>query len=152
VKLYLVRHGEPQPREKDPERRLTEQGRLDVAVIGRFLEQNGLVIPEIWHSEKARVRETAEIIAQAAGITRLLEKPGLAPLDPVAPVRGDILEREEDLLLVGHLPFLSRLANLLLDHPGAAPIFRFETGEIVGLERNGEDCWQVLFSISPGLL
>ncbi len=152
MKLYLVRHGEPQPKEKDPERRLTERGRLDVATIGRFLEQNGLFIPEIWHSEKARVRETAEIIAQAGGTSRLLEKSGLAPLDPVIPVRGDIIDRDEDLLLVGHLPFLSRLANLLLGCPDELQIFRFEPGEIVGLERNGEGCWQVLFSICPHLL
>ncbi|MFH1037652.1 MAG: phosphohistidine phosphatase SixA [PVC group bacterium] len=152
MKLYLVRHGEPQAMKKDPEQRLTKRGRLDVAVIGRFLEQNGLSIPEIWHSEKARVRETAEIIAQAAGITRLLERPGLAPLDPVGPVRADIIDREEDLLLVGHLPFLSRLANLLLGCPEESQIFRFKPGEVVGLEQNGDGSWQVLFSICPRLL
>ena len=101
MRLYLLRHGEPQPEEKDPQRRLTPRGRLDIATIGRFLEQNGLYIPEIWHSDKARVRETADIIAQAVGTTRLLEKSGLAPLDPVGPIRGDIINRKEDVMLVG---------------------------------------------------
>jgi phosphohistidine phosphatase len=152
VRLYLLRHGEPQPAGKDPERRLTRQGRLDIATIGRFLEQNELFVPEIWHSEKARVRETAEIIAQAVGTTRLLQKSGLAPLDPVEPIRGDIIDREEDVMLVGHLPFLPLLANLLLGVPSETEIFRFKTGEIACLERNGERYWRLLFSIYPRLL
>ena len=152
MRLYLLRHGEPQPKEKDPERRLTQRGRLDVATIGRFLGQNGLRVPEIWHSEKARVRETAEIIAQAVGSSRLLPKPGLAPLDPVDRIRDDIVEREEDVMLVGHLPFLSRLANLLLGCPIETTIFRFKAGEITCLERNGVGHWQVLFTVYPHLL
>ena len=152
MRLHLMRHGEPQAKKKDPERRLTRRGRLDVATIGRFLGQNGLTIPEIWHSEKARVRETAEIIAQAVGTARLLEKPGLAPNDPVGPIRGDINLRQEDVMLVGHLPFLSRLANQLLGGPIETQVFRFREGEIGCLERNGEGTWQVLFTIYPGLL
>jgi len=152
MKLYLLRHGEPQPKEKDPDRRLTPRGQLDIAVIGRFLEQNGLFVPEIWHSDKHRVRETAEIIGQAAGCSRLLKRADLAPNDPVGPVRAEIIGREEDLMLVGHLPFLPRLAGQLLGCPRENSIFRFETGEIVGLERNGEGLWQLLFAVSPRLL
>ena len=152
MRLYLLRHGEPQPEGKDPERRLTKRGRLDIATIGRFLEQNSLYIPEIWHSKKARVRETAEIVAQSIGTTRLLEKSGLAPLDPVGPIRGDIIAREDDVMLVGHLPFLPLLANLLLGVPTETEIFRFKPGEIACLERNGERYWRLLFSIYPRLL
>ncbi len=152
MKLYLLRHGEPQPESKDPERSLTARGQLDIAVIGRFLEQNDLFIPEIWHSEKHRVRQTAEIIGQATGCVSLLERPGLAPLDPVGPIRAEILGREEDLMLVGHLPFLPRMAELLLGCPRENSIFRFETGEIVCLERNDEGIWQLFFAICPRLL
>ena len=152
MKLYLLRHGEPQSGEQDPDRRLTPRGQLDIAVIGRFLEQNAIYVPEIWHSEKHRVRETAEIIAQAAGCTRLQERADLAPLDPVGPVRAEIIGREEDLMLVGHLPFLPRLAGQLLGCPRESSVFRFETGEIVGLERGSEGVWQLLFAVCPRLL
>ncbi len=152
MKLYLLRHGEPQPKEKDPDRRLTPRGQLDITSIGRFLEQNGLFIPEIWHSEKHRVRETAEIIAPAVGTERLLPRTGLAPLDPVEPIRAEMIGREEDLMLVGHLPFLGRLAGQLLGCSPENPIFRFETGEIICLERNDAGTWQLLFAICPRLL
>lgn len=152
MKLYLLRHGEPQPEEKDPDRRLTPRGQLDIAIIGRFLEQNEIFVPEIWHSAKHRVRETAEIIAQASGCTRLQERAEMAPLDPVGPVRAEIIGRGEDLMLVGHLPFLPRLAGQLLGCPRESPIFRFGTGEIVGLERDDAGIWQLLFAVSPRLL
>ena len=152
MKLYLLRHGEPQPKEKDPQRRLTPRGQLDIATIGRFLEQNEHFVPEIWHSNKNRVRETADIIGQAVGCARLLERPDLAPLDPVGPVRSEIIGREQDLMLVGHLPFLPLLAGQLLGCPRENSIFRFRTGEIVCLERDEEGLWQILFVIYPGLL
>lgn len=152
MKLYLLHHGEPQPASKDPERSLTHRGRLDITVIGRFLGQNDLFIPKIWHSNKHRVRQTAEIIAQAAGCTHLLERDDLAPLDPVGPVRAEIIGHEEDLMLVGHLPFLPRMTELLLGCPREDSIFRFETGELICLERNDEGIWHLLFAICPRLL
>ena len=152
MKLYLIRHGEPKPKEDDPGRGLTEKGRLDVVTVGHFLEQSSLIIPEIWYSTKARARQTAEIIAQALGTAELIEKDGLAPLDPVEPIRAEIINREEDLMLVGHLPFLVRLAGILLGLPIEKEIFRFRTAEIVGLERDEEGGWHILFTLFPRLL
>lgn len=152
MRLYLVQHGEAKSKEEDPKRRLTEQGRLDVASTGRFLEQAGLIIPEIWHSEKARARETAEIIGQALGTARLVQKAEMAPLDPVKPIRGAILNRKKDLMMVGHLPFLSHLANLLLGCPAESQVIGFRQGGIVCLERNKEGNWQVVFMVNPRLL
>ncbi len=152
MRLYMVRHGEPKPKEKDPERNLTEQGRLDVITIGHFLEQSSLIIPEIWYSTKARARQTAEIIAQSLGTVALIEKEGLGPLDRVEPVRGEISNREEDLMLVGHLPFLSRLASIILGLPIDKAVFPFRAAEIIGLERDEEGKWHLLFSLYPRLL
>lgn len=152
MRIYLVQHGEAESKEVDPERPLTEKGRLDVSEVAHFLGQSGLTVPEIWHGEKARARRTAEIIAQGLGITQLSQKPDLNPLDPVGPVREAILDREEDLMLVGHLPFLSHLANLLLACPTGSGLIGFRPGGVVCLERNQEGNWQVLFVINPALL
>lgn len=152
MRLYLVRHGEPQPKEKDPERRLTEKGRLDVSTIAQFLEHSSIIIPEIWCSDKARARETAEIIAHSLGTTELIQKKGLAPMDAIEPVRAEIIGREEDLMLVGHLPFLSRLASIMLGCQSDDRMFRFQGAEIVCLERSEDKDWHILFSIYPGIL
>ena len=152
MKLYLVQHGAARSKEEDPERTLTGQGRLDAASTGRFLGQGGVIIHEIWHSGKSRARETAEIFAQALGTPRVAEKPGLAPLDPVEPLRAALMGREEDLMVVGHLPFLSNLANLLLRFPLESQLLSFRQGGVVCLERNGDGDWKLLFMVCPRLL
>lgn len=152
MNLYLIRHGQPQPREEDPSQALTSQGRLDVATITRFLSQTGCSIREIWHSEKVRSQETAWIIGQALTAGRLVPKPGLAPLDSVDSIRAEIMDREDDLMIVGHLPFLSRLINLLLGAPLGLELVNFQTAGLVGMERNQEHIWKIKCAIYPLLL
>lgn len=152
MNLYLIRHGQPQPREKDPARPLTSQGRLDVETATRFLLQSGISVREIWHSEKARSRETAWIIGQALTASRLVSRPGLAPLDPVDSIRVEIMDREDDLMIVGHLPFLSRLINLLVGAPLNLELVDLQTGGLLGLARDRDNNWKISFAISPRLL
>ena len=152
MNLYLIRHGQSRPREEDPSQSLTSQGRLDVATTTRFLVQTGISVREIWHSEKARSRETAWIIGQALTAGRLVPKPGLSPLDPVDSIRAEIMDRGEDLMIVGHLPFLPRLINLLLGAPLGLKLVDFQTAALVGMERSTENVWKVKFAIYPRLL
>jgi len=152
MKLYLIRHGQPLSREADPTQPLTDQGRLDIATTTRFLVQTGISVREIWHSEKVRSRETAWIVGQALTASRLVSKPGLAPLDPVDSIRAEIMDREDDLMIVGHLPFLSSLLNLLLGTPLGLELVYFQTGGLVALERNRDNIWRIEFVIYPQLL
>ncbi len=152
MNLYLIRHGQARPRQEDPTQPLTSQGRLDVATTTRFLVQTGISVREIWHSEKARSRETAWIIGQALTASRLVSKPGLAPLDPVDSIRAEIMERGDDLLIVGHLPFLSRLINLLLGIALGRELVAFQTAALVGLGRDQQNIWKIRFAIYPRLL
>jgi len=64
MKIYLMQHGEAEDKNTNPERNLTDRGRLDVTRVANFLVNTGLTIPEIWHSEKNRARQTAEIVAR----------------------------------------------------------------------------------------
>ena len=152
MKLYLIRHGQPLSREADPTQPLTDQGRLDIATTTRFLVQTGISVREIWHSEKVRSRETAWIVGQALTASRLVSKPGLAPLDPVDSIRAEIMDREDDLMIVGHLPSLSSLLNLLLGTPLGLELVYFQTGGLVALERNRDNIWRIEFVIYPHLL
>jgi phosphohistidine phosphatase len=54
------------------------------------------------------------------------------------------------VMLVGHLPFLARLAGLLLSGDADNPIVRFRTGGIVCLTRD-EDRWQVAWILTPDM-
>jgi len=153
VRIYLVQHGEAKPKDEDPERPLTERGRADVARVAEFARQAGVEPAEIRHSGKLRAEQTAEILRQHLAPekgTRAVE--GLSPNDDVAPLAKELAAVNEPLMIVGHLPFLAKLAGLLLVGSPDASIVRFRMGGIVCLERDDEGRWSVAWMITPDLL
>jgi phosphohistidine phosphatase len=153
VRLYLVQHGQAKTEDEDPERPLTEQGVVDVArVAGDAVERLGVRAPRVVHSGKARARQTAEVWGGLldAGVE---EADALAPNDdPMTWVeRVDAEHRRgaaDDLVLVGHLPHLARLAGMLLTGDPDHPVVRFRQGGLVGLERT-DTGWVVALVLPP---
>jgi phosphohistidine phosphatase len=72
----------------------------------------------------------------------------LAPNDDPA-IWVERLEAEaDDLMLVGHLPHLGRLAGLLLTGASDHSVIRFRQGGLVVLERT-ETGWEVAVVLPP---
>lgn len=153
MKLYLVRHGEALPKHLDPERRLSPAGREAATRFGSFARHVGIQVAAIYHSRKARARQTAEIIAsQMVSQRGIIGKDGLLPDDPVEPLAKEIEASEEDLMIIGHLPFVARLTALLLIGDPERSILEFAAGGVVGLEREGSGAWRLRWLIIPELL
>ena len=153
MKLYLVQHGEAKSKDEDPDRHLTEKGLRDVESVAAFVKPLGLSAGAVWHSGKARARQTAEALGQAfTARDGVVEHAGLAPNDPVEPARDEIERVTEDLAIVGHLPFMSKLASLLIAGSGSAGVVAFRQGGVVCLERGGDGSWSVLWAVAPELL
>jgi phosphohistidine phosphatase len=156
MRLYLVQHGEAQPESVDPQRHLTERGRRDVEKVASFLRPLQLRVGTIWHSGKPRARQTADVLANSlASGAGTVERPGLAPNDPVEPVRDAVTKSQDDLVIVGHLPFFGRLAASLLTGGGTGDAVAFRYGGVVCLERQDDDAgggWKVAWMIVPDLL
>jgi phosphohistidine phosphatase len=132
--IYLLQHGEAVPEEIDPLRPLTEKGKRELKKTALDLKQEGAKIDEIWHSTKLRSRQSAEIISQILRIDKLIEKDGLKPKDPVAPVAALIRQSDKTLLIAGHLPFLAKLASLLKTGSEDKEVVAFKQGTAVKLE------------------
>ncbi len=153
MNLYLVQHGKALDKTVDPERPLAEEGVAEVEAVGAFLERLQLDVPEVWHSGKTRARQTAERLARhVAPRGNVIERTGLAPPDPVAPVR-DVLElREGDVMVVGHLPFMAKLAGLLLAGDESRQPVTFQMGGVVCLDRGPDQTWSVRWMLTPILV
>lgn len=150
--LYLVQHGAAQSEAEDPHRGLTEEGRRDVDRMAHSLAPLGLGLDRIEHSEKLRARQTAEILAallQPAGGTH--EIAGLAPKDDVEPVCARLKQESKNLMLVGHLPFLSHLASRLLGLDKGRSVVRFQMAGVVRLDREEAGRWEVRWVFPPEL-
>ncbi len=151
MRLYLVQHGEAVTKEIDPDRPLSEQGVNDVNKVSAFLA--GKCNPnQIQHSGKTRARQTAEILAQNLNpVEPVLETDGLKPNDDPAAWLPLFKMSDQDLMLVGHLPFMGKMVSLLLADNQAADLIRYRPGSVVCLERDGQD-WHLAWMIRPELL
>jgi 16S rRNA (cytidine1402-2'-O)-methyltransferase len=153
MKLYLIQHAEPKPKEQDPERGLSDKGRGDAERVAAFLKPLGIRVGAVWHSGKKRAAQTAEILANAVtSKSGVVHREGLAPLDPVEPMAAAIAMISNDMLIAGHLPFLGRLASYLVARSESADVVAFQQGGIVCLERDDDGLWRIRFMITPDLL
>jgi len=142
VRVYLVRHGEAKSAEVDPERGLTDAGIDRVRrVASRSVADLAVKPTRIFHSDKARARQTAEIWAELVGAPAE-EAAGLAPNDDPARWATRLDTEDEDVMLVGHLPHVERLVGLLVTGDPDRTLVGFPAGALVVLDR-GDDGWSV---------
>ena len=148
--LYLVQHALNRPKDEDPEKGISEQGRSDAQQISAVAAGYGVRVSRIFHSGVKRAEETADIFAGALCPPEgVAAAEGLAPLDDPSSFAGS-LDAESDVMLVGHLPFMERLAGLLVTGNAATPVFRFQNAGIVCLDRHPDQgTWVVMWSLSP---
>lgn len=150
--VYLVRHGEAKSEADDPHRGLTGEGKVAVEKMARWAAEAGLTVARIRHSGKLRAEETAEIFAaQLQPGDGASAVPGLAPNDDVRPIADSLARENDTVMLVGHLPFLSRLASLLVVGDSERPIVHFPAAGLVGLCRQ-EGEWILTCAMNVQLL
>ncbi len=151
--LYLVQHGAAKTEAEDPKRGLTDEGRQAVERMADFLSGLQLSLDRTEHSEKPRAKETAEILAARLRPTEgIKEIPGIAPNDDIEPMRARLEKESRKLMLVGHLPFLSRLAARLLGLGADRTVVQFQMGGVVRMDRDDAGRWVVRWALVPELL
>jgi phosphohistidine phosphatase len=139
--LYLMQHGEATTEAENAGRPLTETGRAAVERVAARANAADVRIDRCVHSGKLRAEQTAEALVGAFGSEMSIEpRDGLAPNDPVAPVADWLRDAAESssIALVGHLPFLDRLASLLITDDENTHVVEFRMGGLVKLVPRSE--------------
>ena len=153
MRLYLVQHGQARPKSEDPERNLSEEGIRDTERVAAFLRPLNLALAAVWQSGKARAHKTAEILASAVESAQgVVERKGIAPLDPVQPLIEELDTHTDDLMIVGHLPFMNKLASALAAGSDDADAVAFRNSGVVCLERDDRGKWRMLWTVLPEIL
>jgi phosphohistidine phosphatase len=118
--LTLVRHAKSSWKDAaldDADRPLNKRGKRDATEMGKRLAKVGAKPAVIVSSPAKRARRTARAIAQALRYPKgkLVEKPAvyLATVDNLLAVLGGIDNELRDVILVGHNPGITELANYL---------------------------------------
>ncbi len=115
--IFIVQHGDALPSEVDPERPLSEKGRSQVARMAEFLQHVPVSPDIIFHSTKKRALETAQIISTVLGGIEMQTRTDLNPNDSPDAVCEELSSAERNVMIVGHMPFLQKLAVKLIS-PG----------------------------------
>jgi phosphohistidine phosphatase len=151
MRIYLAQHGLAKERSEDAERPLSDQGREDVARVAGFLSLFEKPRPErVLHSGKLRAEQTAEMFAEGWGRPPVEQGPDLNPNADPSAWSARLASMNSDLMLVGHLPHIQRLAGLLLSGDCEREVVRFSNGGVACLER-GERGWSVCWQVNPTL-
>src|SRR5947207_9606270 len=116
MKLYLLRHAEAVDGPDDADRLLSARGKRQAREVGRFLKRAGIEFDAAYSSPLVRARETAEIVLDTCGSTKL---------DLATPLLNETSETKFDewlkgipdakhICLVGHAPSLAERVRQLL--------------------------------------
>lgn len=151
--VLLVQHGKSAAKEVDPERGLTAEGRAEVERVAAALGAAGVTAVRIEHSGKARAEQTAAVFAAAIGRAgKISARRGMDPTDDVSAFAAS-LDRGDDVMYVGHLPFMGKLASLLLTGDADRSCVAFRNGGVVCLDRGPDgDAWAVQWMLIPDLV
>ncbi|HTQ51991.1 MAG TPA: phosphohistidine phosphatase SixA [Candidatus Acidoferrales bacterium] len=123
MNLYILRHGIAVERgapgfKTDADRPLTPKGRRQLGQIAAAMQSMGLDFNLILSSPFLRARQTAEIVAKTLKLDkRLAFSDALTPDGDAKTLIRQLHELKpapENILLVGHEPYLSRLVALLI--------------------------------------
>ena len=148
--LYLVQHGKSLPKDIDPDQGLSEEGVAETKRIADVAANYGVNVSHIKHSVKTRAHKTAEIFASVLNSPRgITEVSGLKPLDDVITFAAS-LDPYENIMLVGHLPFMERMTSYLVIGITDKAVFKFQNSGIVCLNKDPDiGSWVIVWTLMP---
>ena len=136
--LYVVQHGKSLAKTEDPEKGLSAEGKAETQRMAGVAKGYQVKVSRIVHSGKKRALETAEILAAILTPAEGLEsRHGMNPMDDVGGF-AKRLDLGQNMMLVGHLPFLERLIGLLVCGNPDQTVFKLQNSGILCLDRVSE--------------
>lgn len=153
MELYLVRHGEAEANvpESSGGAPLTDNGLAQVRRSAGFAARLGVRVAEIRHSDRLRAIQTAQEFERALGCPRR-QLPGLGPDDDINPLRREAAGLQQNVMVVGHLPYLNRIAGALLAQDESMPVVVFHPASLIRLDRRDDARWSLQLVMPPGVM
>lgn len=156
MSIFLVQHGKSATKEIDPQKGLTEQGKQETERIAQVAGNYRISVDKLVHSGKKRAEQTAAIFAAALAEDLSLETvSGIGPMDDVK-IFAQTIDPEDNLMVVGHLPFLQRLVSYLTTGSDEIFVYKFQNSGIVCLDRDVEEAnggvgWFIKWTLNPDI-
>lgn len=148
MELFLVQHGQALSDAEDPDRALSEAGREETAQVAAAIMAAGVHPTLIRHSGKTRADQTAAIFSTALQPPDGVEAvDGLGPKDDVEALARTLDGEHRSIMLVGHLPHLTRLAAFLITGDADREVVQFRNSGVVCLGRDNRT-WTLRWAVT----
>jgi phosphohistidine phosphatase len=157
MNLYLALHAEVEDKtspELDAGRKIVQQGFDDIDRIGGFapVAKDG-TLSAIYHSHTVRTRETAQGFAEHfKPRDGAVEIDGLMADDDISGWLERLNAADDDIMIVGHMPNLKRIAGSLVAGDEAAHPIQFARAGVACLNRRDDNSWAVSWMVTPALV
>ena len=152
LQCYIARHGDAVLAGVDPARPLSNTGIEQVRWVAREAASKAVQVSTVLHSGILRAQQTAEIYGRylnpPLGIRQIS---GLLPDDDPALGKAELEAAEAPIMLVGHLPYMGRLAELLAKTNNDHAMIDFPTATLVCFSRT-KSGWELEWRVVPQLL
>jgi phosphohistidine phosphatase len=153
MKLYFLRHADAFDGGDDAARPLSPHGRKEALEVGRFLKRAGIAFDAAYSSPLVRAKETAEIILDVCGSTKLNLTAAL--LNETSEAKFDVwlkgIPDARHICLVGHAPSLAQWVRQLLGITGTEAL-KLPKGALACLETENRRTASLKFLVTPKLL
>ncbi|MFQ6125166.1 MAG: phosphohistidine phosphatase SixA [Candidatus Heimdallarchaeota archaeon] len=154
MKLYLVQHAEAKNKETDPSRPLTEEGFKAIKKMASYAEKYlHIHIDQIIHSGKLRAKQTADVLSEYLHPTKgVVVSKDLEPLTDPKLWKKRLETATTDIMLVGHLPHLSKLTSKLFYEGESREVVTFKMGGILCLKKDEDNQWTIQWMVTPEII
>ena len=153
MRLYLVRHGNAVPKYVEKGRPLSNLGRQQVAALADFLREAEVRVQRVYHSGKLRAQQTAEMLATVVLPGGMIEQmDGLLPNDNPLAMAAQAEAWGDDVMLVGHNPYMEHLTARLTTGKVNHLVAYFETATAACFQYTGGGRWAIVWVIPPEVL
>ena len=147
-----MRHGETVSGMPDWQRVLSDKGRAQSSAMAQSARRHGLSVAWVYHSGILRAEQTAELVAAVLAPEQgVREIRGLCPDDDPLILKAQLDVTTQSVLLVSHLPYLSRLAGLMVTGDSERSVIEFAPATLVCLTRHANG-WKFDWSLSGASL
>lgn len=152
MKLYLVRHGDSLPTGSDDERPLSKKGEKEIFKLANFIAPLKIQVSRIFQSPKRRAQQTAKILSAQIILANHIEtRSELAPNESINLILDEIYVLNEDILMVGHMPFMGKFVSKLITGDENKDVVSFKTGCMLCLEQIADGQWVIRWMLIPQL-
>ena len=153
MKLYFLRHADALEGTDDAARPLSPHGRKEALEVGRFLKRAGIEFDAAYSSPLVRAKETAEIVLDACGSTKLNLTAALLNETSEAKFEEWLkgIPDATHVCLVGHAPSLADRVRQLLGIK-ATDALKLPKGALACLETENRRTATLKFLVTPKLL